>query len=399
MVIPQVVDNEILALKLGNRDKTTKQKATFALKATDEAYSKGEPGSGIEFPNGSWVVTVPSVRESDDDKSIENDQVRKLLGSVDSALLRLAEACIKDVPDIPAVLITRDANLRRVARVRGLRACSLSDLRKPEVLNDLLVTDHPIQPLDLDALLSPDEQPVKVALTLEELRSEGDYLIARGSGSLTWKTDSYPFRWTFPYKNAEKVAWEDWEPDDVMPLENFDFFGKDEQLPEEVRRFVGSILEQSAQEPLAQARLQSPNIRVGRMFAFIIDMEWLGGASGIVGDPPWFVGESPEKLKLWRQYAKHIQPLLKGTVDIDSYMAAFEAFKALEDDQPTGFYDEEPMSGLQALIDSALESWPVGRTLEWEYTYMPFQWDDEEEEADDNEDSDSKEWDSEAIGE
>ena len=34
LVIPQVVDNEILALTLGDRDTKTKQKATSALKAT-----------------------------------------------------------------------------------------------------------------------------------------------------------------------------------------------------------------------------------------------------------------------------------------------------------------------------------------------------------------------------
>ena len=378
LVIPQVVDNEIMALKLGNRDKATKQKAARAIKATDEVYRRGNPERGVEVRNSLWVVTVQSVRPerpSDGNRSIEDDQVRKNLGAVDAALLRLAEACREEVPDMPALLITVDTNLSRVARVRGLRACSLSDLRKPEILNDMLVTDHPIQPLDLDTLLSPDEeQPVKVALTLEELRSEGDDLIARGSGRLTWQSEGYPFRWTFPYKNAEKVKnLEDWVPHEVMPLENVDFWGNEEKLPEEVRRFVCLALEQSAP--------QSPQFAARQFFNWLVDTIWL------TTHPDWIMGKSPEELeaikKLSQQYDEHIEPLMNGTLpmSVSSYLEAYEAYKALAKQTDGEPVHEDFMLDIEFLCSNGLDSWFVGNTIEEDYTYEPFQWDDEEEEA------------------
>ena len=373
LVIPQDVGDEILKLKHRTRSKEIRQKAASALKAMTKVYGKGNPEGGIQLQNDLWVVTVPSVRNSEVDRSVEDDQVRRLVGRVDSALIRLTEAC-KEI--VPTILVTRDIGLKYKATEKRLTAFSLPDLRKAEAFSTLLISDRRTPTLDLDtslrSLLSNEEKPVKVPLTLEELRSEGDYLIARGSGIITWHSDRYPFRWKFPYKNAEKIEnLESWFPDDDMSLENLDFFGRDEQLPEPVRRRVCFRLEEQA----VYGRLQPPSIRAWIMFGIMVDSNCLDAdfldERIDTLDTQLLAELGPEDREIidkCRQYAKHVRPLLNGTakLSVGSYMAAFEAYKALTEQVGEEPVDEEPINGITSLFDSALDSWSVGSTIESE---------------------------------
>lgn len=134
-VIPDVVGGEMMSLRLGDSDSKTRRKAASALENTWEVYMSGDPASGIKLLNGSWLMTVTSVRAPG---SAEDDLVRKQFGPVDAALLRLTGACAEDVPDILSILVTGDRDLKRFAKLGGLCACSLSDLRRPEVLSKML---------------------------------------------------------------------------------------------------------------------------------------------------------------------------------------------------------------------------------------------------------------------
>ena len=377
LVIPRDVSDEILRLKHPKRK--TRRKAAAALKAITNVYEKGDPESGIKLHDNLWVATVPSVLNSDD------DQVRRfvnLVGDVDSALIRLTEAC-REV--VPTILVTRDngftyIGLTHKAKEKGLPVCSLPDLRKAEEFNAMLVGDRRTPTLDPDAslrsLLSDEEKPMKIPLTLEELRSEGDYLIARGSGIITWHSDRYPFRWKFPYKNAEKIEdLEGWFPDDDMPLENLDFFGRDEQLPEPVRRRVCFRLEEQA-----KGRLQPPSIRAWIMFDMIVEHNnWLWEPEFLdrieTLDPQLLAEKSLEEREIIdkaRQYAKLVRPLLNRTakLSVGSYAEAFGAYKALAEQIGKEPVDENPMSGLASLWDSALDGWSVGSTIESETSQM-----------------------------
>jgi hypothetical protein len=391
IVIPQVVDNEIIGLSLGNADKATKRKASYAKKTTGDLYKRGNPAGGIDLGNGLWLITVSSVRPPDAKASIENDQVRKFLGRVDSAILRFAEFCMEDVPDIPVILITKDADLSRVAKVSGLPALTWPDLDTTTMLEAMQDVERPTGLANLDtyirSFIIPDgERPATIALTLEELRSDGDRLIARGTGRITWIADRYPFRWEFPFRNAEKV--EDWEstvdPGDVMPLENLDFFGKHEQIPEQVRRFVCTMLEKSD--------LQSPRVVVRLMFDMIVGNDWgysYTTSGRVFLNDEWLAGKSATEIEtaheLGHAYFRSIQTLSDGTAgDIGtSYVTAFEAFRALSDylgEEVPGDFGEDPVTGLQLLLSIACETWNVGQTIEQEFTYEPFQLPQEDEE-------------------
>lgn len=253
LVVPQVVDNELLGLTFNN-DPETKKKASRALKHLGKLYERGNPVDGIDVGNERWVVTVRAPRPAaTENATIEEDQIWRYLGQVDAALLRLADACADELPDTRAVLVTKDRNLAHTARSRGIAVFSLPELQSREALDKLLGDDSSAGVVDIKSELSsldPDEKrPVRVSITLEELRSEGDHLIARGSGSLTYDERRHLFRWTYPYADPQRL--EDWDSlQDMarnaggMPVENLDFMdGNEERIPERVRGFACSMLE------------------------------------------------------------------------------------------------------------------------------------------------------------
>ena len=265
LVVPRTVYYELMGLKLGGNERK-RRRASHALDVTGKLYARDNPAAGIDLGNDRWLITVKTPSPPDSN-GLEDDQVRQNLGKVDAALLRLAAACAKGCPDTRTVLITEDKNLTHVARVQGLPALKLSDLRSREVLEKMLLDARPGEApsVDFSAILdSSEERPVKIVMKLEELRSEGDYLIARGSGYLVYDERRSPFRWTFPYKNlaSYKGLWnvDIHGPSDemVMPLENVDFMGADEGIPEGVRRFACRMLEESGGWAGYGRALQSP---------------------------------------------------------------------------------------------------------------------------------------------
>ena len=253
LVVPQVVDNELLGLTFNN-DTQTKQRASRAHKQLGKLYERSNPADGIEVGNDRWVMTVSTPRPvATESTPIEEDQIWRYLGQVDAALLRLADACVEDIPGTRTVLVTKDRNLAHTARSRGIAVFSLPELQPREALDKLLGDDSPAGIVDIESELSsldPNEKrPVRVLMTLEELRSEGDHLIACGRGSLTYDKRRHLFRWTFPYADPQRL--EDWDSlQDMarnaggMPVENLDFMDENEErIPEQVRGFACSMLE------------------------------------------------------------------------------------------------------------------------------------------------------------
>ena len=181
-----------MTIKRGGKDERTKQRASRALNVVDAIFRRGNPVNGIELENGHWVITVKTPNPSSPrEMSIEDDQNWGNLGRADTAFLRLAHSCAEDVAGTPTLLVTRDNDLRGVARVEGVPTCPLRHLRSPEELEGLLADHHSGGLADVGAdfsslLDSNEERPVEIALTLEELKSEGEYLIASGAGRLTY---------------------------------------------------------------------------------------------------------------------------------------------------------------------------------------------------------------------
>ena len=134
LVVPLVVEGELMGLRY-NQEPQTRKKASRACKETNNLYAQGDPADGIDLGNDLWLVTASSPKTPDSD-SVEDEQVLRNLGKVDTALLRLAIACEKDCPDTRVLLVTGDNDLTRVAKTRGLTACALRDLRSSEVLDD-----------------------------------------------------------------------------------------------------------------------------------------------------------------------------------------------------------------------------------------------------------------------
>ena len=120
-----------------------------------------------------------------------------------------------------------------------------------------------LEDVDISELIDfGEERLVEIVMTLEVL-SEKDDLVASGSGRLTDGEERYPFRWTFPYQN---LAIYNLSEDDVpisteyavMPRE-CRLHGRDDKIPEEIRRYVCSMLEdayesQDFQSPLTKVR-------------------------------------------------------------------------------------------------------------------------------------------------
>ena len=252
-----------------------------------------------------------------------------------------------------------------------------------------------------------------VAITLEELISNDDYLVARGTGRLTYDNDRYPFRWRFRYKNVEKEPLDSlWDllltkgagvvlhPAPVlnqlkllpeyayeMPLENLDFFDMEERIEEPVRRYACYMLEESAYGGDIRwgqtCSLQPPSVRMRLAFAFMECMDWgcyRGDVkwSSTVGNPSLSADEWRIIDELYEQYYQCCQRLLNGTAESipTTYLAAYRAFEALtsqlgdDSDSPA---TESPVFGLEWLLNNASDGWSVGDTREYMYTYHPFE--------------------------
>ena len=253
LVVPEVAYSEVMNItKRKGTDERKKQKARRTIRAMDEVLGHGVK-NGIELANGHWVITCETpARLRFEDMSIEEHLLWKNLKEVDTALLRLSDACVEDIPNTRTLLVTRDKNLTRSARVKGVPTCPLPDLHSPEGLQKLLTGVRLGGVASIDDIateLDPAEKrAVKVAMTLKELRGEGDDMIARGSGRLTFSDEEYSFDWKYPYKNVERV--EDLDSlfeilgNTDMPIENLYFEGEDEErVPEQLRLFACSILE------------------------------------------------------------------------------------------------------------------------------------------------------------
>lgn len=257
LVVPQAVDNEILGLTF-NPDPGTKQKASRALKQLGKLYERGNAEDGIGVGNNRWAITAKAPRPEPEGTRLEDDQIGRYLGQLDAALLRLADACAQDLPDTRIVLVTKDNKLTHTARSRGLAVCSWPKLRSPETVDKLLLPDDRSGPVpDIDtyffSLLDPDEErPVRVTMTLEELReerrSEGVFLVAKGHGHLTYDCKKYQLDWTYPYESAERVTESLLEMFDnlsAMPLENVAFSDCSDDLQDDVKRLVCLMLEEA----------------------------------------------------------------------------------------------------------------------------------------------------------
>ena len=400
VVVPRAVDNELMSVRRGGKDERTRQKASRAYNVTYNLYARGNPAAGIDLGNDRWLITVSSPRLRNSN-SLEDDQVLRNLGRVDAALLRLAAACAQDCPDAPALLITRDKDLARAAKIQGLSVCPLSDLRSSEALEKMLLDERPSKIPDIAAVFSDEERPVNIAMTLEELRSDGGDLIARGSGRLAYDEDRFPFRWTFPYKNLAsyknlgEVDIHEIADAVVMPPENVDFMGADEKIPEPVKQFVCGMLEESGRWGWVSWALQSPLTQVR------FNLEWLTAMGGMRDELYRPRAETHKRLispeeagrydKLSIQHDRHMQSLLNGTAKSvgRAYRSAFQLSKALcdllgfdEEMYDMGEWDPNDLeSVLIYFLDVALGTWSVGETREQEHIYRPFVRPQQEEEA------------------
>lgn len=274
-------------------------------------------------------MTVRGPRTAPENTSIEEDQIWRYLGQVDAALLRLPDACAEDIPGPRTVLVTKDRDLAHTARSGGIAVFSLPELRSREALDKLLGDDSSTGVVDIESevssLLNPNEErPVKVSMTLEELRSEGDHLIALGRGTLTYDERRDPFRWAYPYANAQRL--EDWDSlQDMirnaggMPVENLDFMdGNEERIPERVRGLACSMLESAGWADLDSTinatlfwreildggtewdhfwhrglySLLSPHIRIRLAFMYMEGTLW-GYSQSILGDD---IEQTPDEI-------------------------------------------------------------------------------------------------------
>ena len=399
LVVPQVVVNELVRLKLRVRDK--REKALRALNAIGSLCMQGDPISGIDLGGDRWLITSDSPRPTEA-SSLEEDQIQGNLGDADAALLRLADACAQDCSDTRALLITRDKNLSLVARTRGRPACPLSSLRSREAMDKMIpdALSGEAQDIDvpalLDEILGPEEErSVKIAMTLEELRSERDDLVARGSGRLTYDEKRFPFRWTFPYENlANRENLEDYSSTlDFMdmPLDNVDFMGRKEEIPEPVREFVCRMLEDSGGWPDGFGELQSPRTMLRKHLLWLTNM---GIAYGELFGHRAATHKGmldPDEVERYDELSVEHDRLMKSVLDGTAksvgraYRSAFQLNEALCDllgwdeayDPEYGPFDLE--TALIEFLDIALDTWSVGETREADYTYWPFSWLEEEE--------------------
>ena len=394
LVVPNVVDGELMGLR-HNQKPQTQRKASRACNVTSELYKRGEPADGIGLGNDLWLITADSPRPPES-STVEDDQVRRNLGKVDAALLRLAAASAKGCPDTRVLLITKDNDLTRVTRTRGLSACPLRDLRSPEALAKILDTP-PSETIDIkkaaSQLIDPEnERPVGIQMTLEELRSEGADLVARGSGRLEYDERRYPFRWTFPFSNMGR--YKDWwnidihqiEDNLVMPIGNLDFMGADEQLPEPVKYLACRMLEDSGGWSSTRS-LQSP------LTLLRFNVVWHSEMGSLRCQPfrrnaeahKQFLSQAEaEKYdELSIQHDQHLESLLDGTAESVGriYRSVFQLSEALEhlmgwEDEWYGPNDDCDPTDLESVLiyflDIAMSTWSVGETQTEEFVFRPF---------------------------
>ena len=400
LIVPRIVVNELTSLRRGGKDEQTRRKALRACNVIDELYERGNPINGIHLGDDRWLITASSPRLPDPSR-LDDEQVRRILGKGDDALRRLAEVCTEGCPGTSTLLVTRDRDLTRVAKSQGLSASPLPSLRSREALGEILdIRPGEKTDIDFNALLDPDEErPVQIATTLEELRSEGDDLVARGSGRLTYDERRFPFRWTFPYNMAVYKGF--WTLDShelsemAMPLDNVDFMGADEEIPERVRDYVCQMLD-DAVGPDGDGSLQSPLTRIRRWLPYFTGMGMMRGFDTLydLAQQMQYLQEqglSPEQMEkcqeLMTEHNRHMQSLLDGTAASvgRAYRSVFQSSEALDDlqgreedyDPENGIFDLD--TSLIEFLDTALDTWSVGETREAEYTYYP--WPEEEEEA------------------
>ena len=412
LVVPHLmagVGGELISIELGNEGKAKGELASRARRYLGKLYERGDPEAGIDLGNGRWLITVYTPKPDRND--LEDQRARRNLGPVDSALLRLARACVQDNLDTATLLITHDRPLtRHAAKAAGFSVCQLRDLRKQETLNKLLMDASPMRRPDPqdpfeNHIDSDEERAAKISMTLEELRSDSDYLIARGSGRLTDGEERYPFRWTFPYQNL--AVYKDLSTIDihefnemVMPIDNIDFMGADERITEPVKRLVCNMLEESGgwSDPLRS--LQSPQT----VLCFNIELHTAMGTMKS-GWERWGAEYlkaevSPESVERFEElFDHHLQlrrSLTEGTPGSTGriYQQLFQVIEELEvllggypdenDEDHEYEYDEDHWdleTSLIKFLDISLSTWTVGETREVEDTYLPFASLEEEEEA------------------
>ena len=393
LVVPILVDGELRKLRK-DKDERTRKKALRAHWVTSKLYKQGNPPgnppTGIELGNDRWLITV-SAPASAGFNVLEDEQARSDKGKVDAALLRMTAAYTQDFPDVSTLFVTEENDLRRIADITdGLSACKLSELRSSGTFENISrETDRSRLPdidEDVAALLDPKRKLlVKIAITLEELRSERDDLIARGSGGLTYDGKQFPFRWTFPYKN---LAIYDFSKDEipisseyaVMPLENVDFMGAGEGLPEDVKRYVCSMLEDEHESKA----LQKPITRMLWYLNFHTAMGMLKGEPygyrAVVHKRGLSLEEAEKYDHLSSQHDQHMQSLFDGSAkSVGSiYRKVLELNEGTEEilgwdeeyDVDSGPWDLE--TALIEFLDDALGTWSVGETREAEYPHTPF---------------------------
>ena len=233
LVVTQMVERELKGLSRGGSDKETIQKATRALASLHNLYALSDPSTGIDLGSGRWLVKASvSVRADTDGRA--DQLILKKLHKVDAALLRLVETFEQDCPNTTTVLVTEDQLLTLIAILKGQSVLTYSDLLSHKALDTILDEARPTKAreVDISDLLNLEEERlVEIAFTLEELRRDGDYSIARGSGRLIDGDTRHPFRWTFPYedfahyKDLWKIDIHELDDSIVMPVENIDFMG------------------------------------------------------------------------------------------------------------------------------------------------------------------------------
>ena len=398
LVVPHVVELELRVLKRGGKDEGTREKASCALDSLSTVYAQGNASTGIELGRFRWLISVNVPKSMDSNAQVEQ-LIHKKLGNADAALLKLAEICRYEFLDALTVLITEDQFLTLVAILKNQSVYKFSDLQSAGALEKLLGATRPskLEDVDISELIDfGEERLVKIAMTLEVLRNEKDDLVASGSGRLTDGEERYPFRWTFPYQNLAIYNLSD---DDVpisteyavMPLENVDFMGADDKIPEEIRRYVCSMLE----EAYESKDLQSPLTKVRASMLFNTHMGITRG--GVPFDYPLSEelkqGRKPEDAERYEElriaHNRYVNSLFDGSAKSvsEAYRSAFQLSERLDsfwdgiiDDEYDGYNWNVELS-LMEFLDVALEAWVVGETREAEYTYRPFAWPEDEVEA------------------
>ena len=436
LVVPRVVIGEVLKISKRKRtDENKRHRALRTIRAMDDVLLPGVE-NGVKLPNGHLLITAETpTRPKFEDMSIEDHHAWTNEGEVDTALLRLADACAEYVPDTGVVLVTGDKDLKREAILKGVSVCTLSDLRSTKELRALLSNARPssVASNDVDTNIdSTEKRPVKVALTLEQLDGEGEYLIAHGIGRLAYDGKAYPLRWTYRYKDAEKLdaasLFEMIGNTGDMPIERLDFMGENvEGIPDSVRRFACSMLEEAGwpdtwtqvtagmlartvtEKNLGSGwldgsySLQSPIARVRIAFAYMEAVNWGYYCCRDKLEWAWQPeGQDEETVDLFYDYFNRCEDLMNLTADnistyfstlADLYLDAFEMYRELTDKvgrlrvrteqtpeeglrmsihRVPGKPKDDPESGLKWLLDVALNSWSIRQTREDEFTHSPY---------------------------